>query len=137
MPFTAEGITPDIVINPHAISSRTAVGHLVECLLSKTATLIRNEGDATPFTELTVEAASTYLRKKGYQSRGLKVMHHDHSGKNALPQAQVYLGPTYYQRLKHMVDDLPSPSWARADFDQAARGGKESRRQTAIRRDGA
>ena len=103
MPFTAEGITPDIIINPHAIPSRMTIGHLVECLLSKVATLIGNEGDATPFTDLTVEAVSTYLRNKGYQSRGLEVMYHGHTGKKL--QAQIYLGPTYYQRLKHMVDD--------------------------------
>ncbi|PSS05448.1 hypothetical protein PHLCEN_2v3828 [Hermanssonia centrifuga] len=103
MPFTAEGITPDIVINPHAIPSRMTIGHLVECLLSKVATLIGNEGDATPFTELTVESVSQFLRQEGYQSRGLEIMYHGHTGRKL--QAQVYLGPTYYQRLKHMVDD--------------------------------
>ncbi|KAH9944247.1 DNA-dependent RNA polymerase II second largest subunit [Epithele typhae] len=103
MPFTAEGITPDIIINPHAIPSRMTIGHLVECLLSKLATLIGQEGDATPFTDLTVESVSGYLRQKGYQSRGLEIMYHGHSGRKL--QAQVYLGPTYYQRLKHMVDD--------------------------------
>jgi len=72
-------------------------------LLSKVATLIGNEGDATPFTELTVESVSTLLRKQGYHSRGLEVMYHGHTGRKL--QAQVYLGPTYYQRLKHMVDD--------------------------------
>ncbi|KAJ7170073.1 DNA-dependent RNA polymerase II second largest subunit [Mycena filopes] len=103
MPFTAEGIVPDIIINPHAIPSRMTIGHLVECLLSKVATLIGNEGDATPFTDLTVESVSAFLKQKGYQSRGLEVMYHGHTGRKL--QAQVYLGPTYYQRLKHMVDD--------------------------------
>nr|QIS77013.1 DNA-directed RNA polymerase II subunit [Pterulicium secundirameum] len=103
MPFTAEGIVPDIVINPHAIPSRMTIGHLVECLLSKVATLLGNEGDATPFTDLTVEGVSSVLRSKGYQSRGLEIMYHGHTGRKL--QAQVYLGPTYYQRLKHMVDD--------------------------------
>jgi len=103
MPFTAEGIVPDVIINPHAIPSRMTIGHLVECLLSKVATLIGNEGDATPFTDLTVESVSIFLRQKGYQSRGLEVMYHGHTGRKL--QAQVYLGPTYYQRLKHMVDD--------------------------------
>jgi DNA-directed RNA polymerase II subunit RPB2 len=103
MPFTAEGITPDIIINPHAIPSRMTIGHLVECLLSKLATIVGNEGDATPFTDLTVDSVSDWLRKRGYQSRGLEIMYHGHTGRKL--QAQVYLGPTYYQRLKHMVDD--------------------------------
>jgi len=103
MPFTCEGIVPDIVINPHAIPSRMTIGHLIECLLSKLATLIGNEGDATPFTDLTVESVSNLLREHGYQSRGLEIMYHGHTGRKL--QAQVYLGPTYYQRLKHMVDD--------------------------------
>ncbi|KAJ9474848.1 DNA-directed RNA polymerase II subunit RPB2 [Pseudozyma hubeiensis] len=103
MPFSSEGVTPDIIINPHAIPSRMTIGHLVECLLSKVAALSGQEGDATPFTELTVEAVSSILRGLGYQSRGLEVMYHGHTGRKM--QAQVYLGPTYYQRLKHMVDD--------------------------------
>ncbi|KAK0554784.1 DNA-dependent RNA polymerase II [Tilletia horrida] len=103
MPFTKDGITPDIIINPHAIPSRMTIGHLVECLLSKVATLSGQEGDATPFTELTVEAVSSILRGLGYQSRGLEVMYNGHTGQKL--KAQVFLGPTYYQRLKHMVDD--------------------------------
>jgi DNA-directed RNA polymerase II subunit RPB2 len=103
MPFTADGIVPDIIINPHAIPSRMTIGHLVECLLSKVATLLGQEGDATPFTDLTVESVSQVLRSKGFQSRGLEIMYHGHTGRKL--QAQVYLGPTYYQRLKHMVDD--------------------------------
>ncbi|KAH8927818.1 DNA-dependent RNA polymerase II second largest subunit [Atractiella rhizophila] len=103
MPFTAEGITPDIIINPHAIPSRMTIGHLVECLLSKLSTITGNEGDATPFSDVTVEDVSALLRNNGYHSRGLEIMYNGHTGRKL--QAQVYLGPTYYQRLKHMVDD--------------------------------
>ncbi|KAK0707818.1 DNA-dependent RNA polymerase 2 rpb140 [Lasiosphaeris hirsuta] len=103
MPFTAEGITPDIIINPHAIPSRMTIAHLIECLLSKVATLKGFEGDATPFTEVTVDTVSDLLREHGYQSRGFEIVYHGHTGKKM--RAQVFFGPTYYQRLRHMVDD--------------------------------
>ncbi|KAJ2416457.1 DNA-dependent RNA polymerase II [Coemansia sp. RSA 2530] len=103
MPFSAEGVVPDIIINPHAIPSRMTIGHLVECLLSKLSTLIGSEGDATPFTDVTVEAISRELLEHGYQPRGFEVMYNGHTGRKLA--AQVFLGPTYYQRLKHMVDD--------------------------------
>ncbi|KAJ2189536.1 DNA-dependent RNA polymerase II [Coemansia sp. RSA 518] len=103
MPFSAEGVVPDIIINPHAIPSRMTIGHLVECLLSKLSTLMACEGDATPFTDVTVEAISSELMRHGYQQRGFEVMYNGHTGRKLA--AQVFLGPTYYQRLKHMVDD--------------------------------
>ncbi|KAI0018667.1 DNA-dependent RNA polymerase 2 rpb140 [Xylariomycetidae sp. FL0641] len=103
MPFTREGIVPDIIINPHAIPSRMTIAHLIECLLSKVATLEGFEGDATPFTDVTVDSVSDLLRKRGYQSRGFEIMYHGHTGRKL--RAQVFFGPTYYQRLRHMVDD--------------------------------
>lgn len=103
MPFTTEGITPDIIINTHCIPSRMTVGHLIECLLGKVSALTGDEGDATPFTDVTVHHISDELSKCGYQSRGLEVMYNGHTGRKL--QAQIFIGPTYYQRLKHMVDD--------------------------------
>ncbi|KAF2758664.1 beta and beta-prime subunits of DNA dependent RNA-polymerase [Pseudovirgaria hyperparasitica] len=103
MPFTREGLTPDLIINPHAIPSRMTIAHLIECLLSKVGSLRGSEGDATPFTDVTVESVSQLLRAEGYQSRGFEVMYQGHSGRKMM--AQVFLGPTYYQRLRHMVDD--------------------------------
>ena len=103
MPFTREGIVPDLIINPHAIPSRMTIAHLIECQLSKVATLRGDEGDATPFTKVTVTNVSNILRSMGYQSRGFEVMYNGHTGRKLV--AQIFLGPTYYQRLRHMVDD--------------------------------
>ncbi|MBE7180123.1 MAG: hypothetical protein INR71_02760, partial [Terriglobus roseus] len=103
MPFTREGLTPDLIINPHAIPSRMTIAHLIECLLSKVGALKGNEGDATPFTDVTVTSVSDLLFEHGYQSRGFEVMYNGHTGKKL--RAQIFLGPTYYQRLRHMVDD--------------------------------
>lgn len=103
MPFTRQGIVPDLIINPHAIPSRMTIAHLIECQLSKVSSLRGLEGDATPFTDVTVDSVSKLLRDHGYQSRGFEIMYHGHTGRKLV--AQVFLGPTYYQRLRHMVDD--------------------------------
>ena len=103
MPFTADGITPDIIINPHCIPSRMTIGHLIECLLGKVSALAGTEGDATPFSDLTVEEVSRQLLTLGFQPRGLEVMYNGQTGRKL--EAQIFIGPTYYQRLRHMVDD--------------------------------
>lgn len=103
MPFTCEGISPDIIVNPHAIPSRMTIGHLVECLLGKVSANTGDEGDATPFTDVTVEGISEALHKCGYQMRGNEVLYNGQTGRKL--EAMVFFGPTYYQRLKHMVDD--------------------------------
>ena len=59
------------------------------------------EGDATPFADVTVDNISSALHRCGYQSRGWEVMYNGHTGRRL--QAQIFLNPTYYQRLKHMV----------------------------------
>ena len=103
MPFSSQGITPDLIINPHAIPSRMTIAHLIECQISKVASLSGYEGDATPFTDITVDQVSRLLRKQGYQSRGFEIMYNGHTGRKLV--AQLFFGPTYYQRLRHMVDD--------------------------------
>jgi len=103
MPFSQEGISPDIIVNPHAIPSRMTIGHLVECLTSKVACFHGREGDATPFQEVTVSQISQDLFNIGYQKEGNEAMYNGHTGRKL--EALLFLGPTYYQRLKHMVDD--------------------------------
>jgi DNA-directed RNA polymerase II subunit RPB2 len=104
MPFTVEGVVPDIIINPHAIPSRMTIGQLIECLLGKVAAVTGDEGNATPFiNDVTVETVSSTLHGCGYQHRGNEVLYSGHTGRKL--DAMVFLGPTYYQRLKHLVDD--------------------------------
>jgi len=103
LPFTVDGIVPDMIVNPHAIPSRMTIGHLIECLLSKVVSLNGNEGDATPFCGQTVEFVSSMLHALGYQRYGNEVMYSGFTGKRL--EVMIFLGPTFYQRLKHMVAD--------------------------------
>lgn len=106
MPFTMRGISPDLIINPHAIPSRMTIGQLVECLMGKTICCRGNEGDATPFQKpdsLSVQIISEHLHADGYQKTGNEVLYNGHTGRQL--ESHLFIGPTYYQRLKHMVDD--------------------------------
>lgn len=104
MVFTREGLTPDIIINPHAIPSRMTIGHLIECLLGKASALEGVIGDATPFNDtVTVDKITEMLEEHNYHFRGNEVVYNGRTGRKM--NAQIFLGPTYYQRLKHMVDD--------------------------------
>jgi DNA-directed RNA polymerase II subunit RPB2 len=105
MPFTDDGIRPDLIINPHAIPSRMTIGQIVETLFGKVCASYGAFGDCTAFQVKGVNY-STYaplLVKAGFHSSGNQVLYNGMSGDQL--QADIYIGPTYYMRLKHMVKD--------------------------------
>ena len=102
MPFSCHGISPDIIVNPHAIPSRMTIGHLIETLLGKVVVQAQMGGDATVFTSISVQDIADRMHQCGFQRFGNETVYNGHTGQPLT--AKVFLGPTYYQRLKHMVD---------------------------------
>jgi len=106
MPFTPDGITPDIIINPHCIPSRMTINQLMECVLGKSCALQGKFGNATPFSSHSVNVAEKLcndLESLGYERHGLERMFNPYTGEEL--DAKIFIGPTFYQRLKHMVSD--------------------------------
>lgn len=80
------------------------IGQLVECLTGKVAALFGGEGDATAFNSaVTVEGVADKLHKLGYQRHGNETLMSGMTGKQLA--SKIFIGPTFYQRLKHLVDD--------------------------------
>jgi DNA-directed RNA polymerase II subunit RPB2 len=103
MPFTKNGLRPDIIINPHAIPSRMTIGQLKETLLGKVLLELGMFGDGTSFGNLDVKTISKELQKLGYESYGNELMYNGLTGEQL--ETNIYIGPVFYQRLKHMVND--------------------------------
>ena len=110
MPFSSSGVIPEIIINPCCIPSRMTVGQLIECALGKDCAINGTYGDATPFTTQSANVAdklvheiSSRLEKSGFEAHGWETMYNGLTGEAI--EAKIFIGPTYYQRLKHMVDD--------------------------------
>ncbi len=103
MPFTKDGVKPDIIINPHAIPSRMTIGHLKETLLGKTLIALGLFGDGTSFGDFHVNDISKELQKVGFESNGNEIMYNGLTGEQF--ETSTFIGPVFYQRLKHMVND--------------------------------
>jgi DNA-directed RNA polymerase II subunit RPB2 len=103
MPFTKSGLRPDIIINPHAIPSRMTIGQLKETLLGKVLLELGMFGDGTSFGNLDVKTISQELLKLGYESYGNELMYNGLTGEQL--ETNIFIGPVFYQRLKHMVAD--------------------------------
>ena len=106
MPFTADGIKPDLIINPHAIPSRMTIGQMIESVMGKACLNLGGFGDCTAFINRDTSPYSDFgdiLPKYGYHQHGSEILYNGMSGKQL--EAEIYIGPTYYMRLKHMVKD--------------------------------
>ena len=103
MPFTKEGIRPDIIINPHAIPSRMTIGQLKETLLGKVLVNLGLFGDGTSFGEYDIKDISKELLKVGFEMNGNELLYNGLTGEQI--KSDIFIGPVLYQRLKHMVAD--------------------------------
>ena len=103
MPFNQDGVRPDIIINPHAIPSRMTIGQLKETLLGKVLLYLGLFGDGTSFSELSVSSICDELQKIGFERNGNDILMNGYTGEHL--ETSVFVGPVFYQRLKHMVND--------------------------------
>ena len=103
MPFTKDGHRPDIIINPHAIPSRMTIAQLKETLLGKVLIELGLFGDGTSFGNMDIQTISKELQQIGYESYGNEILYNGLTGEQL--ETSIFIGPVFYQRLKHMVSD--------------------------------
>ncbi|MCD6464800.1 DNA-directed RNA polymerase subunit B [Candidatus Bathyarchaeota archaeon] len=104
MPFSVDGIVPDVIINPHAIPSRMTIGQFLESIAGKIAALKGEAMDGTPFIgKRRGEALKRMLINLGFSYTGREVFYNGVTGEKYT--AEVFVGVVYYQKLHHMVAD--------------------------------
>lgn len=118
MPFTSSGLRPDAIINPHSMPSRMTVGKLIEIVTSKTAAFTGERVNATGFRRFEVKEFMRNLKEYGYSSSGKERLYSGFDGKPL--EAMIYIGPCYYQALRHQVADKIQMR-ARGDISQLTR----------------
>ena len=103
MPYTESGVVPDMIINPHAIPSRMTIGQLKETVLGKVLVELGLFGDGTAFGDFELKDICDLLLKAGYEAHGNELLYNGLTGEQV--ECSVFMGPVFYQRLKHMVND--------------------------------
>jgi len=101
MPFTCDGITPDIILNPHAIPSRMTIGQLLEIIAAKVSAMKGIRLDAAAFGTINEESLRATLKEAGFRDDGKEALYNGVTGK--MLEAHILIGPCFYQKLHHMV----------------------------------
>lgn len=101
MPFTASGIIPDIIFSPHGIPSRMTVSHLIEVIAGKVGALSGEYIEGTTFDAMPEKELRKMLKELGFRDNGVEAVYNGIDGKEF--KARIYVGNTYYLKLKHMV----------------------------------
>ncbi|MBW2963877.1 DNA-directed RNA polymerase subunit B [Candidatus Woesearchaeota archaeon] len=101
MPFTASGITPDLIFTPHGIPSRMTISHLIELVGAKAGALAGRYIDGTTFAAEHESDLRKELLKLGFRDNGTETVYNGLTGEQ-MP-ARIYIGNMYYLKLKHMV----------------------------------
>lgn len=103
LPFSDQGIVPDIIMNPHGFPSRMTVGKMIELLAGKAGVLSGTLQYGTAFGGSKVDDMSRILVEQGFSYCGKDYLTSGITGEPLT--AYIFFGPVYYQKLKHMVLD--------------------------------
>jgi DNA-directed RNA polymerase subunit B len=103
MPFSTDGVVPDIIINPHAIPSRMTIGQFLESMAGKVAAARGRAADGTPFISENPQKLKKALIELGFSHTGRDALYNGITGEKFV--ADIFMGMVYYQKLHHMVTD--------------------------------